>query len=180
MADGQKATGDTDPVILVDADDVQIGTAGKLDAHQRGLRHRAISVLVKNGSGEFLLQQRNPAKYHSGGLWTNTCCSHPQRDLTLLESARVRLRQELGFETELHEAFSFVYRAADPASGLTEHEFDHVVFGRFDGEPVPNPDEVSAWRWVEPRALRDDISAHPERYTPWFKIVLDRVLSTVA
>ena len=166
-----------DDVILVDESDQPVGTMEKLAAHQRGGRlHRAFSVFIFNSSGQMLLQRRAAAKYHFGGLWTNACCSHPRRGEELLASARARLRQEFGFDVPLEERFGFVYRAEDPASGLTEHEFDHVLVGTFNGTPQPNPDEISEWRWVGPRELMQDMERHPERYTPWFKLVLSRVL----
>jgi isopentenyl-diphosphate delta-isomerase len=123
-----------------------------------------------------LLQRRAPSKYHFGGLWTNACCSHPRVGVTVLDSARTRLRHEFGFDAPLEQRFSFIYRAEDAASGLTEHEFDHVLVGRFDGEPAPNPEEIESWRWVEPGELVRDVSEHPHRYTPWFRIVLERVI----
>ena len=166
-----------DDVILVDETDRPIGFAPKLAAHEGGGKlHRAFSVFIFNAAGEMLIQRRADSKYHFGGLWTNACCSHPRRGDNVLDAARARLRQEFGFDVPLEEKFSFVYRAEDPKSGLTEHEFDHVLVGRFEGEPVPNPDEISQWRWVPPQALLRDVERSPERYTPWFKLVLRRVL----
>ena len=128
-----------DRVVLVDEQDRPLGTAAKLEAHQSGGRlHRAFSVFIFDSAGRMLLQRRGAGKYHFGGLWTNACCSHPQRDEPVVEAARPRLREEFGFDAELTPAFTFIYRATDPASGLTEHEFDHVFFGRFDGEPHPD------------------------------------------
>jgi isopentenyl-diphosphate delta-isomerase len=170
-----------DHVILVDESDRPVGSAEKLAAHEGGGKlHRAFSVFLFDSGGRMLLQRRAASKYHFGGLWTNACCSHPRRGQALLESARTRLRHELGIDAPLEELFSFVYRAEDPASGLTEHEFDHVLCGRFDGAPRPNPDEVSDWEWVEPAALVDDVRRRPERYTPWFKLVLERVIQRTA
>jgi isopentenyl-diphosphate delta-isomerase len=166
-----------DHVILVDESDRPVGSEEKLAAHEGGGKlHRAFSVFLFDSAGRMLLQQRAASKYHFGGLWTNACCSHPRRGQTLMESAHARLRHELGIDAPLEELFSFVYRAEDPASGLTEHEFDHVLRGRFDGAPRPNPDEVSDWEWVEPATLLDDVRRRPERYTPWFKLVLERVI----
>jgi isopentenyl-diphosphate Delta-isomerase len=166
-----------DDVILVDEHDRPVGTAPKLAAHQDGgTLHRAFSVFIFDSAGRMLLQRRASSKYHFGGLWTNTCCSHPRVGQTLLDSARARLRHEFGFETPLEERFSFVYRAQDPSSGLTEHEFDHVLVGRFDGRPHPNPEEVDAWEWVAPHDLLRDVRERPQRYTPWFRIVLERVV----
>ena len=170
----------TDTVVLVDEQDQPTGVCDKLQAHQDGGRlHRAFSIFVFNSRGELLLQRRAQEKYHFGGLWTNTCCSHPHPDHGLLEFARARLREEMGFDVELEDRFSFIYRATDEQSGLTEHELDHVLFGRFEGDPVPNPREADGWKWMAPKALHQDVVAHPERYTPWFRIVLDRVLQTL-
>jgi isopentenyl-diphosphate delta-isomerase len=168
----------TDVVVLVDPDDRPVGTMDKLKAHEHGGKlHRAFSIFVFNTRGEVMLQRRAAAKYHFGGLWTNTCCSHPHPDHGLLEFARARLQEEMGFEVELTDEFSFVYRATDEKSGLTEHELDHILFGRFDGEPRPNPAEADGWKWMAPEALKRDVETHPTDYTPWFRIVLDRVLA---
>jgi isopentenyl-diphosphate delta-isomerase len=172
MTGDQRMTSDTDPVILVDADDVQIGTAGKLDAHQRGLRHRAISVLVRNANGEFLLQRRNPAKYHSGGLWTNACCSHPLPDEATSDAARRRLSQEMGFTCALEPLF--VYHYNDPVpGGLIENEIVHVYGGRHDGAIKPDPAEVSEFKWVRYADMIADMRARPEAYTVWFRRYID-------
>ena len=170
---------DTSPqqVILVDENDQPVGIDDKLKAHQNGGRlHRAFSVFVFNSAGEMLLQRRSLRKYHFGGLWTNACCSHPDPGQPLERAARTRLSDEFGFDVPLDEAFSFTYRATDAASGLTEHEFDHVLIGRFDGQPHPNPDEIGEWRWAAPDELRRDLERHPQDYTPWFKIALEQVL----
>lgn len=166
-----------DEVILVDENDRAVGTAPKLAVHQNGGQlHRAFSVFIFNSAGQMLLQRRSAGKYHFGGLWTNACCSHPVTGTPLADCARSRLRHELGINVPLEERFSFVYRAHDPASGLTEHEFDHVLVGRFDGKPEPNPEEVESFTWVHPDDLARDVEAHPERYTPWFRLVLERVV----
>jgi isopentenyl-diphosphate delta-isomerase len=176
-------TGDVpsaDHVILVDENDRAVGSAPKLEAHRNGgALHRAFSIFIFNSAGQMLLQRRAATKYHFGGLWTNACCSHPRHGEALDESAHARLRHEFGFDAPLQELFSFVYRAEDPASGLTEHEFDHVFVGRFDGLPAPNPEEIEAWEWVDRSHLLRDVSEHPDRYTPWFRIVLERVLQRV-
>jgi isopentenyl-diphosphate delta-isomerase len=177
--DAAAPTGSPDHVILVDESGRAIGSAPKLAAHENGGRlHRAFSVFIFNSAGQMLLQRRAAGKYHFGGLWTNACCSHP-REGPVVDSARARLREEFGFEVPLEELFSFVYRAEDPASGLTEHEFDHVLIGRFDGKPAPDPDEIESWEWIDPSRLLRDVQEHPERYTPWFRIVLERVLQRV-
>jgi isopentenyl-diphosphate delta-isomerase len=169
-----------DSVLLVDENDRPLGWAPKLEAHLDGGRlHRAFSVFVFDAAGRMLLQRRAAGKYHFGGLWTNACCSHPGDGRTVAEFARDRLRHEFGFDVPLEELFSFVYRAHDPASGLTEHEFDHVLVGRFDGEPAPNPEEIESWEWVHRATLLRDVEQSPGRYTPWFKIVLHRVLERV-
>jgi isopentenyl-diphosphate Delta-isomerase len=166
-----------DRVVLVDEQDRPLGTAAKLEAHQAGGRlHRAFSVFIFDSSGRMLLQHRGAGKYHFGGLWTNACCSHPQPGEPVADAAQLRLQEEFGFDAELSPAFTFTYRATDPASGLTEHEFDHVFFGRFDGEPRPDPAEIDEWRWVDPAQLAEAVAAHPERYTPWFRVALDEVL----
>ena len=166
-----------DHVLLVDEHDRPVGSAEKLAAHRDGGRlHRAFSVFLFNAEGQMLLQRRSVTKYHFGGLWTNACCSHPGAGRSVVEAARARLREELGIDVPLRELFSFVYRAEDPVSGLTEHEFDHVLVGQFDGVPIPNPEEVSDWKWVDPAELAADVASRPGNYTPWFKLVLDRVL----
>ena len=164
-------------MIHVDESDQPVGLERKLRAHENGGKlHRAFSVFIFNRAGQMLIQRRADGKYHFGGLWTNACCSHPKHGRTVVDSARTRLQEEFGFDVPLEEQFSFVYRAEDPATGLTEHEFDHVLVGRFDGDPRPNPDEIGDWRWVEPRELLEDVERSPERYTPWFKLVLHKVL----
>ena len=177
MADAPADSTSPDHVILVDEHDRPVGSAPKLAAHEAGGRlHRAYSVFIFDSAGRMLLQRRAAGKYHFGGLWTNACCSHPGAGRPMADAARARLRHEFGFDAPLEELFSFVYRAEDAASGLTEHEFDHVFVGRFDGVPAPNPQEVDAWEWVDPRRLLDDVRDRPERYTPWFRIVLERVI----
>jgi isopentenyl-diphosphate Delta-isomerase len=164
-------------IILVDENDQPVGIEEKLRAHQNGGQlHRAFSVFVFDPAGQMLLQRRSRRKYHFGGLWTNTCCSHPHPGELLEQSARARLHDEFGFDVPLTEAFSFIYRASDAGSGLTEHEFDHVLIGRFDGQPRPNPEEIDEWKWIAPDPLREDMRRNPGEYTPWFKIAMDPVL----
>ena len=160
-------------VILVDEEGREIGSAGKLEAHRNGGKlHLAFSIVLFNRNGETLLQRRSKRKYHFGGLWTNACCGHPRPGEVLAEAARRRLHEELGVRTELSEVFSFLYRATDPGSGLSEHELDHVFVGRLDElddePPQPDPEEIDDLRWIEHAELERDIAAHPERYTPWF------------
>lgn len=163
---------DEDPVILVDADDVEVGTAGKLDAHQRGLRHRAISALVHNAAGEMLLQRRATAKYHSGGLWTNACCSHPYPGESPADAAQRRLRQEMGVDCALTPLFRFAYRA-DVPGGLIEDEIVHVFGGRHDGPVAPDPAEVGEYKWIALRDLQSDLRQRPDAYTVWFRQYVD-------
>lgn len=162
-------------VILVNEADEPVGTMEKMEAHEQGSLHRAFSVFLFNAEGELLLHQRALSKYHSGGLWTNTCCSHPRPGETVLDAAHRRLMEEMGMSADLSEAFSFLYRA-ELDHGMIEHELDHVVLGEAVAAPVPNPEEVEAYRYVALDALRDEVAAHPEQFTAWFKICLPEVL----
>ncbi len=164
----------TAKVVLVDRDDNVLGTMKKMEAHETGILHRAFSIFVFNSKGELLLHQRALSKYHSPGLWTNTCCSHPRLDEDVMENAHQRLVEEMGFDCEFTEAFSFLYRA-DVGQGLTEHEYDHVFIGKYDGEPEINPDEVEDYKYMSMEDLRDDIENHPANYTEWFKIAFEKV-----
>ena len=161
-------------VILVDQDDRALGTMGKLAAHRSGDLHRAFSVFVYNACGELLLQRRAQNKYHTPGLWANTCDGHPRPGETVLAAAQRRLWEEMGIRPPLVERTVFVYRA-ELEGDLVEHEVDHVLVGRFEGDPAPDPDEVSAWRWADAQALAREISTHPERYAPWFRLAYDEV-----
>jgi len=158
-------------VILVDADDREVGTAEKLDAHARGLLHRALSVFLFDADGRVLLQRRAADKYHSSGLWSNTCCSHPRPGEDVGAAAARRLGEEMGIDVPLARAFAFLYRA-EVAAGLVEHELDHVFTGRFDGEPSPNPDEASDWAWRDPAELEREIAAEPARFAAWLPLAL--------
>ena len=162
-------------VILVDSVGREIGTEEKLKAHREAKLHRAFSIFIFNTLGELLLQKRAETKYHSGGLWTNTCCSHPRLGESHDCAARRRLNEEMGFDCELTEVFSFIYHA-ELADNLFEHELDHVFIGHYDGQPVPNPDEVDDWKWIDIEELRREVGENGERYTYWFKLILDRVL----
>lgn len=162
-------------VILVDPRDQEIGTADKLQAHADGLLHRAFSVFIFDVRGQLLLQQRHPDKYHSGGLWSNTCCSHPRPGETVAQAATRRLQEEMGLHSELKAAFSFTYKVR--LGDLWEHEYDHVLLGSCDRAPVPDPREVSDWRWITPDALMADVDSRPERYTYWFRQIYRRVLA---
>jgi isopentenyl-diphosphate delta-isomerase len=167
-------------LILVDENDRLVGFEAKLRAHQNGGKlHRAFSVFVFDGAGRMLLQRRAQGKYHFGGLWTNACCSHPRKGEKLEDAVHRRLREEFGFDTELEEVFSFVYRSSDPKSGLTEHEFDHVFCGRYDGEPRPNPNEIDDWKWVSFAELMADLQSNPSHYTPWLRVAIQRVIEAL-
>jgi isopentenyl-diphosphate delta-isomerase len=160
-------------VVLVDQNDQEIGTKEKLKAHQEGKLHRAISILIFNSKNELLLQKRAANKYHAAGLWSNTCCSHPQPGETPQQTAKRRLKEEMGIECELKKIFDFIYKAV-LKNGLIEHEYDHVFIGQFDGEPKLNPKEVEDCKWVLANSLKNDIDNNPEKYTPWFKIILEK------
>ncbi|WP_275316142.1 isopentenyl-diphosphate Delta-isomerase [Tenacibaculum bernardetii] len=157
-------------VILVDEQDNQIGLMEKIEAHEKALLHRAFSVFVFNDKKELMLQQRAAEKYHSPLLWTNTCCSHQREGETNLEAGKRRLQEEMGFVCELKEVFSFIYKAPFD-NGLTEHEFDHVMVGDFNGEPNINPEEVAFYKWMTLEAVKKDIESNPKIYTAWFKII---------
>ncbi len=165
----------TDYVLLVDENDNPLRSEEKLKAHQEGSLHRAFSILLFNSKNEYLLQKRALSKYHCGGLWSNTCCSHPRPGEETLLAAHRRLKEELGIVCgKLEKKFDFIYKAAVNSS-LTEHEFDHVFFGTFEGAIKPNPEEVCAYAWVAPEILKKDVENHPEKYTIWFRILLDKV-----
>ncbi|VXB07840.1 isopentenyl-diphosphate Delta-isomerase [Maribacter litoralis] len=160
-------------VILVNENNEQIGTMPKMEAHEKALLHRAFSVFIANDNGDIMLQQRAASKYHSPLLWTNTCCSHQRVGESNIEAGKRRLQEEMGFQTELKELFSFIYKAPFD-NGLTEHEYDHVMLGTYNAEPNINKDEVEAWKWMSPEAVKEDISNNPNAYTAWFKIIFDK------
>jgi len=159
----------TSHVVLVNEKDEATGTMEKMEAHQKAMLHRAFSVFLFNEAGEMLLQRRSMKKYHSGGLWTNACCSHPFSGEDNLVAAKRRTYEELGVEVELNEAFSFVYKAALD-NGLTEHEFDHVFIGTCTSRLNPDPDEVADYAYLDMGYLKNHIERYPEKYTVWFKI----------
>ena len=161
-------------VILVDEQDNEIGNMEKMEAHEKALLHRAFSVFLFNEKGEMILQKRASSKYHSGGLWTNTCCSHPRPMETSLDAANRRLEEEMGIKTEIEEIFSFVYRA-ELDKGLVEHEYDHVFFGRYSGELKLNEEEAEDYSCLSLAQIEQDINDRPEKFTEWFKIAFPRV-----
>lgn len=161
-------------VVLVDEKDQEKGLMEKQQAHVEGVLHRAFSVFIFNNDHQLMLQQRALSKYHSPGLWTNTCCSHPREGELPEAAAHRRLMEEMGFDCPVEKAFDFVYKA-DVGGGLIEHEFDHVFIGKFDNEPVINRGEVHSWEFRTMDEIREDMKNHPERYTVWFKIAFDEV-----
>jgi len=160
-------------VILVNENDEQVGVMEKIEAHEKAVLHRAFSVFIMNEHGETMLQQRAAHKYHSPLLWTNTCCSHQRVGETNIEAGTRRLREEMGFQTELEEIVSFIYKAPFD-NGLTEHELDHVMMGNYNDPPVINKDEVADWKWMTPADIQKDIEVNPEQYTAWFKIIFEK------
>jgi isopentenyl-diphosphate delta-isomerase len=158
-------------VILVDEKDMEIGSMEKMKAHEESKLHRAFSVFLFNERGEMLIHQRALEKYHSGGLWTNACCSHPRPGENTKSAAERRLYEELRIQCQINEVYSFIYKAKLD-KGLTEHEFDHVFFGRFNDELNPNPKEVLDWKYISIQDLNHEINHSPEQYTEWFKIAL--------
>jgi isopentenyl-diphosphate Delta-isomerase len=163
-------------VVLVDMDDCPIGEMEKMEAHRRGVLHRAISVFVFDRHGQMLLQQRAAAKYHSPGLWTNTCCSHPRPDEPVQSAAARRLKEEMGMTCSLERRFSFVYRT-DFDDGLVEHELDHVFVGWTDDAPQPDPEEVAGWRYAPTHVVREEINRNPQHFTTWFRICFERAVA---
>ena len=173
-----KETDMPEQIILVDRDDRPIGVQEKLDAHQAGNLHRAFSVYVFNAQQELLIQKRAEVKYHSGGAWTNTCDGHPRAGEQTEDAAHRRLREEMGFDCPLTEAFHFIYHA-ELDRGLVEHEFCYAYVGECHVDPKPDPAEVDEWKWIGLPALQRDMQQHPERYAPWFKIPFDKLLAYV-
>lgn len=161
-------------VILVNEHDEQSGTMGKLEAHLQARLHRAFSVFIFNNKGDMLLQQRAHAKYHSGGLWSNACCSHPRPGEETLRAAHRRLKEELGFETDLHKIFHFTYKTAF-TNGLTEHEFDHVFAGRYEGDIQPDSLEVSNYTFKSMKEIKENLELSPQKYTAWFHIAFPKI-----
>ena len=166
-------------VVLVNEKDEPVGTMEKMAAHEQAVLHRAFSVFVFNKNGDLLMQQRAFSKYHSGGLWTNTCCSHPRQGEHVADAANRRLQEEMGFTTSLTKAFDFTYKAAFD-NGLTEHEFDHVIIGQYDGVVNFNPNEVASYAFMTEKELEEQIQETPARFTAWFHIAYPKLKAWMA
>lgn len=164
-----------DEVVLVDQNDNEIGRMEKLQAHREGVLHRAFSILIFNSNGDWLIHKRAKDKYHSSGLWTNSCCSHPRPDEDLLDACNRRLNEEIGLVSDLNFAYNFIYKT-NFENGLMEHELDHVFIGETDDKPILNPNEVEAFRYVDSITLSNEIKLHPEKFTIWFRLIFDHVM----
>jgi isopentenyl-diphosphate Delta-isomerase len=158
--------------VLVDDSDNSIGTMEKLEAHQKGVLHRAFSILLFNSKGELLLQKRAKTKYHSAGLWSNTCCSHPLPGESMADATRRKLKQEMGIDLMPEFAYKFIYKA-NLDGNLIEHEYDYVFIGSFEGPPIINKEEVEEWRYESVNLLMQNSLVHPELYTYWFRLIMD-------
>ena len=163
-------------LILVDDHDNEIGFLDKLSVHQNGLLHRAFSVFIFNSKGELLLQQRSEEKYHSAGLWSNTCCSHPRSGENIIDAVNRRLKEEMGIECTTQFQFSFIYKFQFD-NGLTEHELDHVYFGQSDDIPDPDPREIKDWKYLSLENLKEEIDLNPQKFSAWLKICLPKVMN---
>ena len=163
-----------DKIILVNEHDDMVGIMDKMEAHKQGLLHRAFSVFIFNSKGEMLLQQRALTKYHSGGLWTNACCSHPAPGEKTKEAAQRRLMEELGFETPIEKIFDFVYKA-EFDNGLTEHEFDHVFAGEYEGNVDVDPEEVKDYCYKGISEIKNMLQENPQKFTAWFAIAFPKI-----
>lgn len=161
-------------VVLVNEQDKELGFMEKMEAHEKALLHRAFSVFIFNEKGEMLLQQRALGKYHSGGLWTNSCCSHPKPGELVGEAAVRRLKEEMGFETKLNKVFDFVYKAPF-LNGLTEHEFDHVFVGQYEGPVMPDRAEVESYAYQSMERITERLQEDPASFTAWFQIAFPKV-----
>jgi isopentenyl-diphosphate delta-isomerase len=161
-------------VVLVDVQDKELGTMEKMQAHLEGKLHRAVSVLIFNSQKQMLLQKRADSKYHSAGLWTNTCCSHPRKGETPMDAATRRLYEEMGINCKLLSAFNFIY-AVKLDKGLTEHEFDYVFAGICDDVPLPDPTEVSEYKYLKMDTIEAEIKQNPGQFTEWFKIIWKKI-----
>jgi len=174
--DQNKLDMEKEKVILVDADDNELGLMEKMEAHRKGLLHRAFSIFIFNSKGEILLQKRASEKYHSGGLWSNTCCSHPRKGESTLEAANRRLNEEMGMKANLEHAFYFKYKASLDL-GLIEHELDHVFIGYSNELPLINPEEVESYCYVSPELLEIGLEKHKTEYTEWLKICYNQLIN---
>ena len=161
-----------DFVVLVNENDEKIGLMPKMEAHEKGLLHRAFSVFIFNRNKELMLQKRSLKKYHSPGLWTNTCCSHQRDGESNINAGMRRLKEEMGFSSELREINSFIYKVKFD-NGLIEHELDYILVGEYENVVEPNSQEVDDWKWIDLDEINDDIKTNPEEYTEWFKIIMD-------
>jgi isopentenyl-diphosphate Delta-isomerase len=164
-------------VLLVDENDKELGVLEKMEAHVRGVMHRAFSIFIFNSNGEMLLQKRSALKYHSAELWTNACCSHPRPGESTIAAAERRLKEELNFTTELTPLFTFTYRASFD-NGLIEHEFDHVFTGIYNGEIIPVPTEVSDFKFMSIPEIQNELINSPSNYTAWFQLAFPKLLRT--
>lgn len=160
-------------VVLVNKNDEKIGLMPKQEAHLKGVLHRAFSVFIFNEKNELMLQQRALDKYHSPGLWANTCCSHQRDGESSVDAGKRRLMEEMGFTSDLKETTTFIYKAPFD-NGLTEHELDHILVGHYNENPNINPEEVASWKWMDLELVREDIKNNPDLYTAWFKIIFDK------
>lgn len=167
----------TNNIILVNKKDNEVGFGEKINIHKKGLLHRAFSIFVFNSKKELLLQQRALNKYHSGGLWTNTCCSHPKPGEEVLDAAHRRLQEEMGFDCKLEEKFSFVYRTK--FLDLSEYEYDHVIFGIYDSNPTVNCKEVASFKWMDIEDIKNDLKKNAQKYSYWFKIAFPKLLEQI-
>lgn len=162
-------------VVLVNDKDEEVGKMEKLETHQKALLHRAFSIFIFNKKGEWLLQQRALSKYHSAGLWSNACCSHPRFGEDPLKGAHRRLNEEMGFDCDLDYLFKFQYFAPNIGPNITENEIDHIFIGKYDGKVISNLDEVMAWKWVTRDTLASDLQKNPTIYTFWLKTIFEKV-----
>lgn len=161
-------------IVLVDKNNRKIGVEEKIKAHKEGKLHRAFSIFIFNSRGELLIQQRAKTKYHSGGLWSNTVCSHPKPNETYNQAVHRRLNEEMGFNCKLKKLFCFIYNAGFQ-NGLIENEYDCVFIGKFDGNPKPNPQEIMDYKWVSMKELKQEIIKNPNKFSVWLKIALNRI-----
>ncbi len=168
----------SEQVILVDSRDRDLGVMDKAEAHKLGVLHRALSVFIFNSKNELLIHRRAMGKYHSSGLWSNTCCSHPRPAEKVEDAAVRRLQEEMGLKTELKKLFSFIYKA-DLGNGIYEHESDHVFIGNSDENPIPDANEVMEWKWMNVNMISDEIDLHPNDFTIWFQLIFKDVMRRV-